>query len=47
VIVDEAAKVETLDREQLEASAKTLGIKVPKGMSDEDLLAAINEKLGE
>lgn len=43
----EPVKTEQLDREQLEASAKTLGVKFTKSTSDEDLLAAINEKLGE
>ncbi|QWY83347.1 hypothetical protein [Rhizobium phage RHph_X3_2] len=40
-------QVEKLDREQLEASAKTLGVKFTKSTTDEELLAAINEKLGE
>lgn len=47
VSADEPQKVETLDRAQLEASAKTLGLKFTKSTTDEELLAAINESLGE
>lgn len=43
----EPAKTETLDRAALEASAKTLGIKFTAKTTDEELLAAVNEKLGE